>query len=208
MARYTGPKCKLCRREGKKLFLKGKKCDLVKCLIEKKGAVPPGELPKRRRPRVTDYGRRLREKQRIKRTYGVLESQFRRYLSEVDRSDGDFGLSLMRLLESRLDNVIRRLGYTWSLNTARQLVRHGHILVNGEKVDIPSYNIKEGQVISLTPEARKLLIVQQALSEIPTEDIPSWLVRKGDVGKVGRLPDKDDFAEDFDFGLILEFYSR
>ncbi len=206
MARYTDAKCKICRREGGKLFLKGKKCHTVKCPIERKGAAPPGEPAKRVRKRATDYGSRLREKQRLKRAYGLLEAQFRRYVKEAERAEEDFGVALLRRLEARLDNVIRRLGYCWSLNQARQLVAHGHVLVDEARVDIPSYNVRQGQVIHLTDKARKLPFVQEALQEISAESIPPWLTREGDVGKVLRLPSGEELPDEFDLRSVAEFY--
>ena len=208
MARYTDAKCKLCRREGQKLYLKGKRCSTTKCPIERKGAVPPGERPKRRPSRLSDYGVRLREKQRLKRYYGVLEAQFRRYLRKAEKSGDDVGTVLLRLLETRLDNVVHKLGFCWSKNQSRQLIRHGHVLVDGRKVDIPSYNIKQGQVVSLSAKAQGLSAVQEARDQIPNEAVPKWLERKGLVGKVKRLPDEEELEGNFDVSLIVEYYSR
>src|SRR5687767_1442155 len=150
MARYVGPVCRLCRREGMKLFLKGERCYTEKCAIEKRN-VPPGEHGKSRRPKakLAGYGLQLREKQKVKRIYGVLENQFRRYFETADRQRGITGETLLQLLERRLDNVIYRLGLATSRPQARQLVRHGHFLVNGKKVDVPSYSVRVGEVIGV-----------------------------------------------------------
>ncbi|MBU1111025.1 30S ribosomal protein S4 [Patescibacteria group bacterium] len=209
MARYTNAKCKLCRREGKKLYLKGKRCYTAKCPVEKKGAVPPGEPPKRR-SRITDYGVRLREKQKLKRTYGVLENQFRRYIREAEKKQkqSEFGVALQQILETRLDNIVRRLGFCWSLNQARQLVRHGHILIDNKRIDIPSYNVRVGQKITLAPTALNLFNVQEALKNFPRENIPSWLLREESYGKIERLPEKEDFGAEFNISLVVEYYSR
>ena len=148
MARYTGPVCRLCRREGMKLFLKGERCYTEKCAIEKRN-LPPGQHGKLRKAKVVGYGLQLREKQKVKRIYGVLESQFRRYFEKADRTRGITGETLLQLLERRLDNVVYRLGLATSRPQARQIVRHGHFTVNGRKVDIPSFQVKPGDVIGV-----------------------------------------------------------
>ena len=154
MARYIGPVCRLCRREAMKLFLKGERCYTEKCAIEKRN-FPPGQHGKTRKAKLAGYGLQLREKQKVKRIYGVLEDQFRRYFEAAERTRGITGVTLLQLLERRLDNVVYRLGLSTSRPQARQLVRHGHFLVNGKKVDIPSYSVKEGDVVTVlgrTPE--------------------------------------------------------
>src|SRR6187397_3250855 len=148
MARYIGPVCRLCRREGMKLFLKGERCYSEKCAIEKRN-VPPGQHGRARRAKMVGYGVQLREKQKVKRTYGVLENQFRRYFEAADRQKGITGELLLQMLERRLDNVVYRLGFATSRPQARQLVRHGHFMVNGKKVDIPSYQVRQGDTIAL-----------------------------------------------------------
>lgn len=206
MARYLGPKCRLCRREGVKLFLKGERC-YTKCPLDRKGAIPPGQRDKKRRKRPpSDYAIRLREKQKVKRIYGVLERQFKRYFQRALKH-GDKELTLFQLLESRLDNVVRRFGFCLSLSTARQLVKHGHILVNERKVDVPSYQVQEGDIISLTPKAQALPQVEKALKAKFQKEVPSWLERKGLVGKVKRLPEREDLPQDLNGKLIIEFYA-
>lgn len=201
-------KCRLCRREGVKLFLKGARCLSLKCPIEKKGAVPPGVRGTRtRRRRLSEYGRQLREKQKAKRLYGVTEKQFRRYFEKAKKVRASTGEALMQILESRLDNIVSRLGLAPSRSVARQLVSHGHILVDGKKVDIPSYFVKEGNVVSLNPKAAKIPIVAQTLesSEIV---VPDWLEKKAVAGRIKRLPKREEIEADVDEKLIIEFYSR
>ena len=154
MARYIGPVCRLCRREGMKLFLKGERCYTDKCAIEKRN-FPPGQHGKTRKQKLAGYGVQLREKQKVKRIYGVLEDQFRRYFEAADRTRGITGETLLQLLERRLDNVVYRLGLATSRPQARQLVRHGHFLVNGKKVDIPSYSLRAGDVVAVRPTSAK-----------------------------------------------------
>jgi len=207
MARYIDPKCRLCRREGTKLFLKGERCFSPKCPLEKKGAVAPGQHGLKMRRRLSEYGVQLREKQKAKRTYGVLERQFRRYFKKAFKKRGVTGEALLQLLESRLDNVVYRLGFVPSRSVARQLVRHGHILVDGKKVDIPSYQVKPGQVINLNPKAMKIEVVKKSLAE-KKKEIPSWLQKKAAVGKIIRLPTREEIGADIAEQLIVEYYSR
>ncbi len=154
MARYNGPVCRLCRREGMKLFLKGERCYTEKCAIEKRN-VPPGQHGRSRKAKMVGYGIQLREKQKVKRIYGVLEDQFRRYFEQAERTRGITGETLLQLLERRLDNAVYRLGFATSRPQARQLVRHGHFLVNGKKVDIPSYSVKVGDVVTVRETSRE-----------------------------------------------------
>ena len=205
MARYTGPSCKLCRREKQKLFLKGSKCHTEKCPIEKKN-YPPGQHGLNRRVKFSEYGVQLREKQKVKRIYSVLERQFRRYYKEAIKSPQNTGERLLQLLESRLDNVVFRLGLIQGRSSARQLVTHGNVLVDGKKVDIPSYLVKPGQVISISPRASKMVIVKDALEQNTTP--PKWLSRKATVGKMERLPVRDEMSDSIKENLIIEFYSR
>jgi len=209
MARYLGAKCRLCRAAGTKLFLKADRCYSSKCPLERKGAVPPGQhgQKKKGRVRLSKYGEQLAEKQKIRRIYGVLEKQFRRYFEEALKAKGETGKTLLQLLERRLDNVIYRLGFAPSRSLARQLVRHGHVLVDNKKVNIPSYQVKPGQIISLTPKALKMEAVSKSLEE-KERKIPSWLQRKAAIGKINRLPEREDVDFDINEDLIVEFYSR
>lgn len=208
MARYTGPKFKLDRREKTNLFLKGKRSISSKHPIERKGAVPPGQHgQKSLRKRLSDFGLQLREKQKVKRMYGILERQFRRYFQEAAKEKGDTGEALFRILETRLDNVIYRLGIAPSRAAARQLVGHGHVKVNEKKVDIPSFSVKEGDIISLREKSQKMAAVSESL-KLKEGSLPDWLDRKGLVGKVKKLPTSEDLDLTIDQQLIIEYYSR
>ena len=165
MARYSGPVCRLCRREGMKLFLKGERCYTEKCAIEKRN-FPPGQHGKTRKAKLAGYGVQLREKQKVKRIYGVLEDQFRRYFESADRTRGITGETLLQLLERRFDNVIYRLGLATSRAQARQLVRHGHFLVNGKKVDIPSYSLRAGDIVTVKSASEKNPTIVHAMEEV------------------------------------------
>jgi len=208
MARYTGPVCRLCRRDGLKLFLKGTRCDTPKCAIERREN-PPGQQ-QQRRGKLTDYGQHLREKQKVKHYYGVLERQFRKYFQNAERGKGNTGDMLMTLLERRLDNVVHRLGFGQSRAQARQIIRHGHITVNGRKVDIPSYEVRVGDVIRVKNRAKSLDLVRGALAE-SNRDIPDFLSRSDSQipeGIVGRLPAADDVSIPVQTQLIVELCSR
>jgi small subunit ribosomal protein S4 len=209
MARLAGPKCRLCRREGVKLFLKGSRCMSAKCPLDKKGAVPPGQHGlKRKRRRPSEYSYQLREKQKAKRFYGVLERQFKNYFQKASKiKKSTRGETLLQMLESRLDNVVYRLGFTPSRSIARQLVRHGHVLVNNKKVDIPSCQLKPEQIISLSSQGLKINHVAKSLKE-KDQKIPGWLSKKAAVGKMIRLPKREEIETDIDENLIVEFYSR
>lgn len=207
MAKYIDAKCRLCRREGVKLFLKGERCYSPKCPIERKGAVPPGQHGQKRRRRLSDYGRQLREKQKTKRFYGVLEQQFENYFKKAAKVKEATGGMLLQLLESRLDNVIFRLGFVPSRSVARQLISHGHVLVDGKKVNISSYQVKPGQIVTLAPKGLEIEQVKKSLAE-KERKIPIWLERKAAVGKVARLPKREEIDVDIDEHLIVEFYSR
>src|SRR5213592_4213659 len=187
MARYIGPVCRLCRREGMKLFLKGERCYTEKCAIEKRN-FPPGQHGKTRRAKLAGYGLQLREKQKVKRIYGVLEDQFRGYFEAAERARGITGVTLLQLLERRLDNVVYRLGLATSRPQARQLVRHGHFLVNGKKVDIPSY----------------------AMKEVKGRGIPEWLSFDANTisGRVNGLPTREQINLPVQEQLIVELYSK
>ncbi len=207
MAKYTDPKCRLCRREGEKLYLKGARCLSPKCPIDKKGAQIPGQHGKKRaRGRISGYGIQLREKQKAKRTYGVLENQFHAYYEVAIASKGNTSEVLMQYLESRLDNIVYRLGFVISRSLARQLVTHGNILVDGRKVDVPSFQTKPGMIISLPEKAAKFDFVAPNLNE---KNAPAkWLSRVGTQGKIDRLPTRDEIGSNIKENLIIEFYSR
>ncbi|HOJ93053.1 MAG TPA: 30S ribosomal protein S4 [Dictyoglomaceae bacterium] len=206
MARYTGLDCRLCRREGMKLFLKGTKCFSEKCPFERR-SYAPGQHGKTQK-KLTEYGIRLREKQEAKRIYGVLERQFRRYFEEALRGKGITGEKLLQLLESRLDNVVYRLGWALSRDQAKQIVSHGKVRVNGKRVDIPSYNVKPGDIIELSD--KDLIPVQEAISAFGDRSIPAWLEldRENFRGKVLRLPNREEIDTPVQEQLIVEFYSR
>jgi small subunit ribosomal protein S4 len=208
MARYTGPVCRLCRRDGLKLFLKGTRCDTPKCAIERREN-PPGQQ-QQRRGKLTDYGQHLREKQKVKHYYGVLERQFRKYFEHAERGKGNTGDTLMTLLERRLDNIVHRLGFAQSRAQARQAIRHGHITVNGRKVDIPSYEVRVGDVIRAKNRAKSLDLVRGAMAE-SSRDIPDFLTRSESQipeGVVSRLPAVDDVSIPVQTQLIVELCSR
>jgi len=208
MGRITGPVCRLCRRDGLKLFLKGSRCDTPKCAFERRPA-PPGVLQKRR-PKPTDYGLRLREKQKVKHYYGVLERQFRTYFDRASRGKGNTGESLMSLLERRLDNVVHRLGFAASRAAARQMIMHGHITVNGRRLDIPSYLVKAGDLVRVKNRAKSLQLVHAALAEFRRE-VPDFLTRlEGAIpeARIDRLPGADDVSIPVQANLIIELCSK
>lgn len=207
MAKYNNPKCRLCRREGGKLFLKSERCYSPKCPLERKGPVPPGQHGQRRKRRLSEYGQQLREKQKTKRIYGVLERQFRRYFEKAALAKGETGQVLIRILETRLDNVLYRLGFTPSRSIARQLVSHRHVLVDNRKVNLPSFSVKPGQIISLSPKALELAVIKKSLAEKGTK-IPLWLKRKAAIGTIVRLPEKEEIGTEINENLIVEYYSR
>lgn len=198
--RYTGPKDRLSRREGVDLFGKGAKLTRL--------TVPPGmHGPKGTRRKVSEYGRQLREKQKLKRIYGVAEKQFKGLVAQAQKIRGNTGEALLQSLERRLDNVIYRLGFSPTRPAARQLVTHGHVLVDGAKVDIPSYRVKNGQTIALNTTAQKIPEVKKLLEEKKTET-PAWLERKAAAGQVKRLPAREDIVEPISEQDVVEFYSR
>jgi small subunit ribosomal protein S4 len=208
MARITGPVCRLCRRDGLKLFLKGTRCDTPKCGIERRDSAPG--MHQYRRGKQTDYGLHLREKQKVKHYYGVLERQFRGYFARAARSKGNTGSALMSLLERRLDNVVHRLGWGLSRSQARQLIAHGHITVNGRRVDIPSYLTKPGDVVRVKNRAKSLQLVIANLSEYQ-RDVPEFLSRiDGAIpeGRINRLPETDDISIPIQTQLIIELCSQ
>ncbi|MCL6489062.1 30S ribosomal protein S4 [Alicyclobacillus mali (ex Roth et al. 2021)] len=208
MARYTGPVCRLCRREGIKLYLKGERCFSEKCAVDKR-PYAPGQHGQGRK-RTTEYGMQLREKQKARRYYGVLENQFERYYEEAARRRGVTGETLLQLLESRLDNVVYRLGLAASRAEARQLVRHGHIHVNGHRVDIPSFLVKEGDVVSVREKSRDNARLKELAELIPSRTIPAWLELDIEnwTAKVLRRPARDEIDAPVQEQQIVEFYSR
>ncbi|GAB6064407.1 MAG: 30S ribosomal protein S4 [Candidatus Dadabacteria bacterium] len=208
MARYRGSVCRLCRRERMKLFLKGDRCYTDKCAVERRN-YPPGQHGQGRQ-KVTEYGRQLREKQKVRRIYGVLEGQFRRYFQEADRRKGVTGENLLRLLECRLDNVVYRMGFAVSRNQARQLVRHGHIEVNGRKVNIPSYQTKPGDVVTVREKSRKIPAVQEALEALGSRGTARWVEvdPKAFQGTVKEWPEREDITLPIEEHLIVELYSK
>jgi small subunit ribosomal protein S4 len=208
MARTTGPVCRLCRRDGLKLFLKGSRCDTPKCAIERRDT-PPG-MNQARRGKLTDYGVHLREKQKVKHYYGVLERQFRGYFARAEKGKGNTGEALMILLERRLDNIVHRLGFGLSRAQARQLIAHGHITVNGHRVDIPSYLIKPNDLIRVKNRAKSLQSILANISEFH-RDVPDFLSRTdGPVpeGRVSRLPTSEDVSIPVQPNLIVELCSK
>lgn len=209
MARYTGPVCRLCRRERMKLFLKGERCFKEKCAIERRG-YPPGQHGQRRGRRSLNYGPQLREKQKVKRIYGVLERQFRRYFHEASRHKGITGELLLILLERRLDNVVYSLGFASSRAQARQLVRHGHVQVDDRKVTIPSFQVKVGQTIAIKESSRKNDFVRAAVESARGRGIPEWLELDAERfrGSVRSLPTREDIKLPIQEQLIVELYSR
>ncbi|CAN5501465.1 30S ribosomal protein S4 [soil metagenome] len=214
MARYTGPVCRLCRREGIKLYLKGSRCDGPKCPIVKKTPAknyPPGQHGQRRTRRPSEYGMQLREKQKVRRYYGILETQFRKMYGEAVRKGGVTGDNLLQLLESRLDNVVYRMGFADSRAQARQLVRHGHFVVNGRKTNIPSYLVRAGDVIAVRPESRKREYFSVIGDVLASKQAPDWLtVTSSDLsGRIIQLPTRDQMEIPlFNEALIVEYYSR
>jgi small subunit ribosomal protein S4 len=206
MARYTGPVCRLCRRERMKLFLKGAKCDTMKCPIEKR-PYPPG-IHGRGRIRESEYMLQLREKQKARRIYGVLEKQFRNVYAEAARQKGITGENLLRMLEQRLDNVVFRAGFASSRNQSRQWVRHGHVLVNGKRVTIPSFMVRQGDVVELSTKAQNMIVVRHNLDTIDRQ-VPMWL-EPGGEGKVTvrDLPLREQIDIPVREQLIVELYSK
>jgi small subunit ribosomal protein S4 len=208
MARYTGPACKLCRREGIKLFLKGERCYSAKCALDRRG-FPPGQHGQRR-TKATEYGTQLREKQKVRRIYGVLERQFRRFFSLAERQRGITGENLLVMLERRLDSVVYRMGFATSRAASRQLALHGHILLDGKKVNIASMLIKPGQVLSVAPNSREREDVKESLKSQEKRGFPSWVDMNVEKlqGTFKALPGKDDIALPVKEQLIVELYSK
>jgi small subunit ribosomal protein S4 len=207
MARYTEAKCRLCRRSGEKLFLKGDKC-VTKCTYDKRPKAPGPQLSRRRR--LSDRGMQLREKQKVRYSYGVLERQFRRFFAEAERQSGITGENLMVLLEKRLDNVIYRLGFADSRAQARQLVQHGHFLVNGQRTDIPSFLVKEGDIIGWHETSKKCAYFKLVAESMGSKVVVPWLSldKTPMVGRVVSLPTPGDVETKYDMASVVEYYSR
>jgi small subunit ribosomal protein S4 len=208
MARYTDSVCKLCRRERQKLFLKGQKCFTEKCPIETKN-YPPGQHGLNRRSKVSEYGIQLREKQKIKRIYGLLETQFRNYFDKANKQKGITGENLVKLLESRFDNVIYRLGFAASRKQARQLIRHRHFMINDRLVDIPSYTLSAGDVLKLRDKSKKLDTIHSSLKRVK-DSTYSWLtVDKANLlGTFVQVPEREDIPLNANEQLVVELYSK
>ncbi|KPL27789.1 MAG: 30S ribosomal protein S4 [Acidithiobacillales bacterium SM1_46] len=208
MARYTDSKCRLCRREGGKLFLKGEKCFTEKCPVEKR-SYAPGQHGQRR-TRVSDYGTQLREKQKLRRIYGVLERQFANYYAEAARHKGSTGEDLLRLLERRLDNVVYRMGFGISRTEARQLVRHNGVQVNGKRVNLPSFQVRPNDVIEISPKSREQLRIKASLEAAEQRGIPEWVEVdiKAMKGVFKRAPDRADLPSEINESLVVALYSK
>ena len=208
MARYTNSVCRLCRREALKLFLKGERCYTDKCAIERRN-YPPGEHGQGRH-KFSEYAVQLREKQKVKRMYGVLEGQFRRYFEMAERSRGITGETLLQLLERRLDNMVYRMGFATSRSEGRQLVRHGHFMVNGRKVDVPSALLKPGDVVGVRERSRKVVRIQEALAQAEHRGAPDWLEvdKEGFTARVKGLPKREELTMPINEKLIIELYSK
>ena len=208
MARYTGPACRLCRRENLKLYLKGDRCYSDKCALERR-SYPPGQHGQGRK-KFSNYGIQLREKQKIRRMYGLLEKQYKNYFKKADQMKGVTGTNFLVLLERRLDNAVYRLGFAASRNQARQLVRHRHFLVNGKRVNIPSYQLRPGDVISVREKSRKVEAINEALEALPRRGLPAWLDLDKDQhkGVFKTLPTREEMNLPVQEQLVVEFYSK
>jgi len=209
MGRYTGPQCHLCRYLNEKLMLKGERCSSPKCPIEKKNASSRGRF-QGRAPKISDRGLQLRAKQKVRFSYGMMERQFRRFFSEAARADGNTGSNLRILLERRLDNVVYRLGFGDSRAQARQITNHNHIMVNGRRVNIPSFLVKSGDVITWSPSSKKTELYKTVVEKVKAVTIPGWLSLDEEKmeGAVLALPAKGDFMAEYDMASIIEYYSR
>ena len=209
MARYTDPSCRLCRRERQKLFLKGTKCFTEKCPVERRG-FPPGQHGQSRRGKISEYGIQLREKQKVRRTYGLIEQQFRNYFSRALKQTGRTGETLVKLLERRLDNVIYRLGLAPSRKAARQMVTHGHFRVNSKAVNIPSYLLKPGDVVHVREKSKKLEVIHSSMKRMKDTAMLPWLSldKAGMSGTFLNIPERADIPLNADEQLIVELYSK
>jgi len=209
LARYTGSACRLCRRENMKLFLKGDRCYSDKCAFDRRSYVP-GEHGQRRGRKVSDYGIQLREKQKVKRMYGLTEKQFRLFFKRADKQKGITGTNLLVSLERRLDNVVYRLGFSNSRNQARHFVRHNHFLVNGKKVNIPSYLVKTGDVVEVKEKSRNIQNIADSMDAVVRRGVPQWLELEKDVlkGTIKGYPVREDLTMPIQEQLIVELYSK
>ncbi len=210
MARYTGPSCRLCRREGCKLHLKGERCNSDKCSLNRRAQAPGQHGAANNRRRVKEYSLQLREKQKAKRYYGILEKQFKNYFEKADRKEGQTGENLLTMIERRLDNVVYRMGMAESRKEARQLVLHGHFTVNGKKVNIPSYEVSKGDVVALKENSRKLGKFKMLIEDINARTIPAWMDvdKENIVATIKELPKREDIDFPFEEHLIVELYSK
>lgn len=208
MARYTGPVCRLCRQEGMKLFLKGTRCEMAKCAIERGKPAPGMHVAKRRK--LSSYGEQLREKQRLRRSYGILEGQFRILFNRAQKKKGITGDNLLKLLETRLDNVVFRLGFALSRAQARQLVRHGHFRIKNHTVDIPSYQVRTGEIIEVKLKERCRKIIMKSIEVTEKREVPAWLsVNRQELkGEVLRSPERADITVAVNEQLVVELYSK
>ena len=209
MAVYQGARCRMCRRAGMKLFIKGARCYTDRCAIERR-SYAPGEHGKTRRMKETNYGVQLREKQKVRRMYGVLERQFRNYFEKAAESKGVTGEVLLQMLERRLDNVVYRIGFAANRSQARQLVRHGHLLVNGRKVDIPSFLVKQGDEVMVREKSRKLSVILNSLEARKGQTAPEWLELSPErlAGRILNVPSRGAIATPVNEQLIVELYSK
>ncbi len=209
MARYIGPVCRLCRREDMKLFLKGERCYTDKCGYERR-SYPPGQHGQNRRRKRSDYGEQLREKQKVKRIYGIAEKQFRGYYHKALRMPGVTGNTLIQLLERRLDNVVYRMGFASDHAEARQLVRHGHFTINGKKVNIPSYLVRARDVVQVKELSQKIARINEALAAVDRRGVPGWiqLDKENFRGAIAQLPSREDVTLPIREQLIIELYSK
>ena len=207
MIKEFSKKCRICRASGERLFLKGDRCFSVKCPIDRKGAVPPGQHGAKCKRKLSDYGVRLAEKQKLKRIYGLGERQMKKYFDQARKIKGSTGEMILQILESRLDNLIYRLGFSPSRRLAKQLVAHKHVLVDGKTVNIPSYLTRPNQVISLDATALAISVVKIML-EKKEAALPSWLERKAAVGRIDHLPKKDEIETNINEQLVVEYYSK
>jgi small subunit ribosomal protein S4 len=209
MARNRDPKCKQCRREGTKLFLKGDRCVTDKCAFERRGYAP-GEHGRERRLRLTDYGTQLREKQKARRIYGIMEKQFKNYFLSAERKKGITGEALLQMLECRLDNLVFRLGFAPSRQSARQLVKHGHFMVNRKKVNVPSFQVRPGNEVSVREKSRELQVIKSSIEMSQGREMPSWLLidRENLSGKLLEIPSRELIPVPIQEQLIVGLYSK
>jgi small subunit ribosomal protein S4 len=210
LARYTGSSCRLCRRENLKLFLKGDRCYGDKCAFERRAYAPGQHGQRRRAGKYSDYRIQLREKQKVKRIYGILEKQFRSYYYRADRQRGISGINLLTLLETRMDNIVYRMGFAASRNQARQMVRHNHFLVNGRKVNIPSYHIKPGDAVEVREKSRTAQPILEAMETVVRRGVPNWIEieKESFRGVLKALPSREDLTMPIQEQLIIELYSK